>query len=87
MDLRPTALLLMALLVAAIVDCGATKHQINTYEECMSRCNHQLEHCVLKCNDRAWKWSDGQIMECVKQCDQKKAECEQLCSRVEGKNY
>ena len=35
MDLRPTVLLLMALLVAAIVGCGATKHQINTYEECM----------------------------------------------------
>ena len=40
-------MLLMALLVVAIVGCGATKHQINTYEECMSRCNLELEHCVL----------------------------------------
>ena len=45
-------------------------------------CNHGLEHCVLGCNDRAWKWSDGQIMECEKQCDQRKAECEQLCSKL-----
>jgi len=26
-------------------------------------------------------------MEWVKQWDQNKAECEQLCSKVEGKNY
>ena len=82
--MQPTIMLLMALLAAVAVGCGVSKHQIETYEGCRSRCDSELEHCTRGCYSPARMWSNTKTLRCVDECNQKKAECGQLCSRLEG---
>lgn len=82
--MQPTIMLLMALLIALAVGCGVSKRQINTYEGCMSRCDNELEHCIRGCYTPARMWSDTKTLRCVDECNQRKAECGQLCPKLEG---
>lgn len=79
--MRASTLLLMALLIFAAFGCGASMHRRDTYEGCMSRCDQELVYCVRGCYTPARMWSDTKTLRCVDNCNQKKTECEQLCSK------
>lgn len=80
--LQPTTILLMTLLIGAIVGCARAKHQVDSYEGCMSLCSDELKRCLSSCY--AWKHSDKKAMRCVQECNQKSAECQKLCSKLKG---
>ena len=79
--MQASTVLLVGLLIFVAFGCGVSMHQRDTYEGCMSRCDQELEHCVRGCYTPARMWSDTKTLRCVDECNQKKAECERLCSK------
>ena len=77
---RTSTMLLMALLSFAAVRCATPRHQIETCEGCMSRCERKLQRCTRGCYTPAHMWSDQKVLICVEKCNQKKAKCGQLCT-------
>ena len=79
---RFSTMLLMALLTLAAVGCATPKHQIDTYEGCMSYCEDELQRCTRGCYTPAHMWSDQKVLKCVEKCNQKKAKCGQQCTKL-----
>jgi hypothetical protein len=75
-----SGLVLMALLVVMTVACATPRKQPNSYEECISLCSDEVTHCTRSCYN--WKWSAQQSLDCVRNCNQKSAECQQQCSTL-----
>ena len=77
-----SGLVLMALLLAMTVACATPSKQPNTYEECISLCSQEVTRCTRSCYN--WKWSAQQSLDCVRNCNQKSAECQQQCSTLKN---
>lgn len=77
---QPVTIVLMALLVAMTVACATPSKQPNAYEECISLCSYEVTRCTRSCYN--WKWSTQQSLDCVRNCNQKSAECQQQCSTL-----
>jgi hypothetical protein len=75
-----SGLVLAALLVAITVACATPSKQPNAYEECISLCSYEVTRCTRSCYN--WKWSTQQSLDCVRNCNQKSAECQQQCSTI-----
>ena len=78
--MQPAIKLLMAMLIPITVACATPRKQQNSYEECISLCSDEVTHCTRSCYN--WKWSAQQSLDCVRNCNQKSAECQQQCSTL-----
>ena len=78
--MQPATIVLMALLVAMTVACATPPKQPNSYEECITLCSDEVTRCTRSCYN--WKWSAQQSLDCVRNCNQKSAECQQQCSTL-----